>query len=175
MGKPKTKRPNRYTAETPAHRQMEADVAAYLYEHGGRNRGITLFQHKPQTQGDGPVATSTNIWVRRYGRDDWPALIVVECRRDNQGLYSARWYPRPRVNEGLPPMPVDVFLKRICENVVTHLEGCLDLGTRCDPAHVPGARTPIDRRRLAAEAQVRAQDKPIPGDGILAEGAGNGK
>lgn len=153
----KPKRPNRYTAETPAHRQMEADVAAYVTDHGARIPGMVISKHKPRTQDNGPVATSTNIWFDRAGKTDWPGLIVVECRRlAGRGLYSARWCPRPRDNQQLSPLPVDDGLCKAADNVVAHLEGYLGLGTRCDPAHVPEESPAQRRRRLAAEAQVAA-------------------
>lgn len=158
MNKPKPKRPNRPTAETPAHRQMEADVAAYVAHHGLRVRGMVIRKDKPATQDDGPVATSTNVWFDRAGRTDWPGLITVECRRGTagQGLYSARWCPRPRVHQKLPPLPVDDALGKAADNVVAHLEGYLNLGARFDPVHVPEESPAQCRRREAAEAQAQA-------------------
>jgi hypothetical protein len=168
----KTKRPNRPTAETPAHRKMEADVAAYVAHHGTRVRGMVIRQDKPATQDSGPVATSTNIWFDRVGRDDWPGLVTVECRRDNQGRYSARWCPRPRVNLGLSPLPVDDALGKAAANVVAHLEGYLGLGARFDPAHVPEESPTQRRRRVAAEAQAQAQAELNDFLELLAEGGG---
>lgn len=158
----------RYTVETAAHMQMEADLDAWVEQITPKLKGVKIKRHRPRTQDSGPVRTMSTIWLDRLSGTAWPVLISVQCRKG--GSYSAKWAPRKRDNQGLPPCDVDPGLAKAAQVLVDRITEDLKLSGRVDPDHVP-PETPAQRRaREAAEARAREEAEAKPFYAIFGEG-----
>ena len=144
----------RYSAETAAHRQMEAELDAWVREISPKLQGAKIKRHRPRTHDSGDVHTMSTIWLDRVEGTAWPVIIAVQCRKG--GSYHAKWTPRKRDNEGLPPCDVDPGLAKAAQTLVDKITEDLGLRGRVDPAHVPPETTAQRRQREAAEARAKA-------------------